>query len=151
MNILVLNGPNVNMVGIREPHMYGSTSLADINRHLERVALELTDVQIEFFHSNYEGAIVDRIQAGHGQGLAGAIVNPGGLTHYSVALHDAIKSVDYRFVEVHITNIQAREEWRHHSMISAAVVGTVAGLGWRGYELALRYLVSAAREESPRH
>ncbi|MBV9119431.1 MAG: type II 3-dehydroquinate dehydratase [Chloroflexi bacterium] len=149
VKILVLNGPNVNMLGVREPHIYGGVSLEGINRHLQVVAKEL-EAEIEAFHSNHEGVLVDRIQAGHGQGLAGAILNPGGLTHHSVALHDAIKAVDYPFVEVHISNIQHREEWRHHSMVSSAATGTIAGLGWRGYELALRFLVGQAHEEQPR-
>jgi len=146
MKILVLNGPNVNLLGYREPHIYGSVTMADVQADLERLARELGDVDVEFFHRNHEGAIIDRIHAERGKGLAGCIVNPGGLTHYSVSLHDAIKAVDYPFVEVHITNIQAREEWRHRSMISAAAVGTIAGLGWRGYALALRYLVDRGRE-----
>jgi 3-dehydroquinate dehydratase II len=147
VKLLVVNGPNVNLLGYREPHIYGSTTMADVQAHLERLAGELGDVQLEFFHSNHEGAIIDRLHAGRGTGLAGCVINPGGLTHYSVSLHDAIKAVDYPFVEVHITNIQAREEWRHRSLISPAAVGTIAGLGWRGYELALRYLVDRAREQ----
>jgi len=146
VRILVLNGPNVNMLGIREPHIYGSTTLDQINGRLEALAQELGDVQLEFFHTNHEGALLDRIQAGHGQDLAGAIINPGGLTHSSVALHDAIKAVDYPFVEVHLSNIQQREEWRHRSLVAMAAKGTIAGLGWRGYELALRYLVASLRE-----
>jgi 3-dehydroquinate dehydratase II len=147
MKFLVVNGPNVNLLGYREPHIYGSTTMADVQAHLERLGAGLGDVQVEFFHSNHEGAIIDRLHAARGTGLAGCIINPGGLTHYSVSLHDAIKAVDYPFVEVHITNIQAREEWRHRSIISPAVVGTIAGLGWRGYELALRYLVDRSREQ----
>ncbi|HEU0167490.1 MAG TPA: type II 3-dehydroquinate dehydratase [Chloroflexota bacterium] len=145
MNVLVLNGPNVNMLGVREPHIYGSTTLAQINERLSALGKEL-GAEVEFFHSNHEGALVDRIQAGHGQGLAGAIFNPGGLTHTSVALHDAIKAVDYPFVEVHLTNIQQREEWRQRSLIAMAAKGTIAGLGAHGYELALRYLVGLQRE-----
>ena len=147
MNILVVNGPNVNLLGYREPHIYGSTTMADVQAHLERLGRELGDVSVEFFHSNHEGAIIDKLHAARGTGLAGCILNPGGLTHSSVSLHDAIKAVDFPFVEVHITNIQAREEWRHRSIISPAVVGTIAGLGWRGYELALRYLVDRTREK----
>ena len=147
MKFLVVNGPNVSLLGYREPHIYGSTTMADVQAHLERLAAELGDVEVEFFHSNHEGAIIDRLHAARGTGLAGCVLNPGGLTHYSVSLHDAIKAVDYPFVEVHVTNVQAREEWRHRSLISPAVVGTIAGLGWRGYELALRYLVDRAREK----
>lgn len=146
MKILVLNGPNVNLLGVREPHLYGSVTLADVEEHMRKVAHELGDVELEFFHSNWEGALVDKIQEGRATGLAGCVINPGGLTHYSVPLLDAIKAVDYPFVEVHVTNIQAREEWRHRSVVSAGAVGTIAGLGWRGYGLALRYLVDRARE-----
>jgi 3-dehydroquinate dehydratase-2 len=148
MKILVINGPNVNLLGYREPHIYGSVTLADVEADVQKLARELGDVEVEFFHSNHEGSIVDRIHEGRGKGLAGCVLNPGGLTHYSVSLHDAIKAVDYAFVEVHITNIAAREEWRHRSIISPAVVGTIAGLGWRGYGLAVRYLVARAREKS---
>jgi 3-dehydroquinate dehydratase II len=121
MNVLVINGPNVNLLGVREPHLYGSATLADVEARLKAVARELGEVSLEFFHSNHEGAIVDRIQEGRGKGLAGCILNPGGLTHYSVSVHDAIKAVDYPFIEVHVTNIAKREEWRHHSIISSAV------------------------------
>ena len=146
MKILVVNGPNVNLLGTREPHLYGATTLADIQTSLERLGQELGGVGVECFHSNHEGAIIDRLHAARGTGLAGCVLNPGGLTHHSVSLHDAIKAVDYPFVEVHVTNVQAREEWRHVSIISPAVVGTIAGLGWRGYLLAFRYLVDRARE-----
>ena len=146
MKILVVNGPNVNLLGTREPHLYGATTLADIQASLERLGQELGGMEVEFFHSNHEGAIIDRLHAARGTGLAGCVLNPGGLTHHSVSLHDAIKAVDYPFVEVHVTNVQAREEWRHVSIVSPAVVGTIAGLGWRGYLLAFRYLVDRARE-----
>lgn len=146
MKVLVVNGPNVNLLGVREPHIYGSTTLADVQKHLEGVARELGSVEVEFFHSNHEGAIIDRLQAERGKGLTGCILNPGGLTHYSVSLHDCLKSVDYPFLEVHISNIAKREEWRHHSIISSAVEGSVIGLGWRGYEMALRYLVASAKD-----
>jgi 3-dehydroquinate dehydratase-2 len=135
------------MVGIREPHIYGTLSLQEIHRRLVAVARELGDVELEFFQSNHEGAIVDRIHAGHGTGLAGCILNPGGLTQYGVSLFDAIKAVDHPFVEVHLSNLHRREEWRAHSIISGAVVGLVQGLGWRGYEAALRALVGMARDQ----
>lgn len=146
MRFLVVNGPNVNLLGVREPHIYGSTTLADVQKHLDDLAGELGNVQLDFFQSNHEGAIIDRLQAERGSGLAGCVLNPGGLTHHSVSLHDCIKSVDYPFIEVHISNIAKREEWRHHSIISSAVAGSVIGLGWRGYEMALRYLVAAAND-----
>jgi 3-dehydroquinate dehydratase-2 len=149
VDVLVLNGPNLNLLGIREPHIYGSTTLADVQAHLEKVANQLGDVHLDFFQSNHEGALIDRIHEGRGKGLAGCVINPGGLTHYSVSLHDAIHSVDYPFVEIHLSNIAKREEWRHRSIISPAVEGTIQGLGWRGYEMALRFLVDRAREARP--
>ena len=104
--------------------------------------------EVECFQSNHEGAIVDLIQARNGAGLVGAVINPGGLTHTSVVLHDAIKAVDYPFVEVHISNVHAREEFRRHSYVSPAAKGVIAGLGWRGYEAAIRALVALARESA---
>ncbi len=145
MRILVIHGPNLNMLGIREPEVYGSMRLADVDERIRALGVEL-GVEVECFQSNHEGAIVDLIQQRHGTGLIGAVVNPGGLTHTSVALHDAIKAVDYPFIEVHISNVHAREEFRRHSYVSPAAKGVVAGLGWRGYEAALRALVALARE-----
>ena len=142
--ILVIHGPNLNMLGIREPHIYGSTTMAQIDDRLRAVAAELGEVELECFQSNHEGAIVDLIQQRHGQGLAGCILNPAGLTTTSVSVLDAIKAVDYPFVEVHISNQYAREEWRQHSKVGPACVGTIQGLGWRGYEYALRYFVAVA-------
>jgi 3-dehydroquinate dehydratase II len=145
MKILVIHGPNLNMLGIREPHIYGSTTLAEVDERLRAVAEELGGVELECFQSNHEGAIVDLIQQRHGTGLAGCILNPGGLTQYGVSVHDAIKAVDYPFVEVHLSNLHAREDWRVHSIISPAATGIVQGLGWRGYEAGLRALVELAR------
>ncbi|MDP8921691.1 MAG: type II 3-dehydroquinate dehydratase [Chloroflexota bacterium] len=145
MRILVIHGPNLNMLGIREPHIYGAMRLADLDERIRAVGAEL-GVEVECFQSNHEGAILDLIQARSGTGLAGAVINPGGLTHTSVALHDAIKAVDYPFVEVHLSNVHAREEFRRHSYVSPAARGVVAGLGWRGYEAAVRALVGSARE-----
>ena len=146
MKILVIHGPNLNLLGIREPHIYGTMTLAEIDERLRALARELGEVELECFQSNLEGAIVDLIQQRHGTGLAGCIVNPGGLTTTSVSIHDAIKAVDYPFVEVHLSNQYAREEWRRHSIIGPAAKGTVQGLGWRGYEAALRALVGLARD-----
>ena len=146
MKILVVHGPNLNMLGIREPEIYGSLRLAEIDERLRALAAELGDIELECFQSNHEGALVDLIQQRHGSGLAGCILNPGGLTHHSVSLHDAIKAVDYPVIEVHLSNPQAREPWRHRSLISPVARGTIQGLGWRGYEAALRALVSLARE-----
>ena len=148
MKILVIHGPNLNMLGIREPHIYGRMRLAEIDERLRALGSELGDVEVECFQSNHEGAIVDLIQQRHGSGLAGCILNPGGLTQYGVSVHDAIKAVDYPFVEVHLSNLHAREDWRTHSIISPAAKGLIQGLGWRGYEAALRALVGLAREAS---
>jgi 3-dehydroquinate dehydratase-2 len=146
MKILVIHGPNLNMLGIREPHIYGSMTLVEIDDRLRALAGRLGDVEIECFQSNHEGAIVDLIQQRHASGLAGCILNPGGLTQYSVSVHDAMKAVDYPVVEVHLSNLYAREDWRAHSIISPAAQGIIQGLGWRGYELALRVLVEMAAE-----
>lgn len=146
MKILIINGPNLNMLGIREPHIYGSLRLEGLNDQLRQLAAELGGVELEFFQSNHEGAIVDLIQQRYGTGLAGCVINPGGLTQHGISIHDAIKAVDYPFVEVHISNIHARDEWRKHSIISPVAKGTIQGLGVRGYEYAIRYLVSQAAE-----
>ena len=145
MKILVINGPNLNMLGIRETQIYGSMRLDDLNERVRAVATEL-GVVVEFFQSNHEGAIVDLIQERHGTGLTGCILNPGGLTQHGISIHDAIKAVDYPFVEVHLSNIHARDEWRKHSIITPVAKGAILGLGWRGYEGALRYLVGLAQE-----
>lgn len=144
MKILVLHGPNLNLLGRREPHIYGTTTLADINRKLEQLGKEL-GVELEIVQSNHEGALVDFLHK-HIDTAAGAILNPAGLTQFGVSLHDAIKTMPFPVIEVHISNRHAREEWRHHSIISSAVKGTVQGFGWRSYANALRAIVDIARE-----
>ena len=145
MRILVLHGPNLNLFGRREPHIYGSMTLAEINQKLEALARELkTDLIV--FQSNHEGALVDKLQS-HMDDVQGAILNPAGLTQYSVSLHDCIKAMPFPVVEVHLSNLAAREEWRHHSIISSAAKGTVQGLGWRSYTAALRALVEIVQEK----
>ncbi|HEU0259839.1 MAG TPA: type II 3-dehydroquinate dehydratase [Burkholderiales bacterium] len=144
MKILVLHGPNLNLLGRREPHIYGSTTLADINRKLEQLGKEL-GVELEIVQSNHEGALVDFLHK-HIDTAAGAILNPAGLTQFGVSLHDAIKTMPFPVIEVHISNRHAREEWRHHSIISSAAKATVEGLGWRSYIEALRAVVEMARE-----
>jgi 3-dehydroquinate dehydratase-2 len=145
MKILVLNGPNLNLLGRREPHIYGSMTLADVNRKLEEMAKELK-VELVFFQSNHEGALVEALHQ-HMDDAAGAILNPGGLTQFGVSLHDAIKAMPFPVIEVHMTNRHAREEWRGHSIISPAVKGMVEGLGWRSYTAALRALVETLKEK----
>ena len=145
MKILVLNGPNLNLLGRREPHIYGSMTLADVQKKLEELAKELK-VELVFFQSNHEGELVDMLHK-HIDSAAGAILNPGGLTQFGVSLHDAIKSMAFPVIEVHMTNRHAREEWRGHSIISPAAKGTVEGLGWRSYSAALRALVEMLKEK----
>jgi 3-dehydroquinate dehydratase-2 len=144
MKILVLHGPNLNLFGRREPHIYGTMTLAEINQRLQALAGELK-VELEFLQSNHEGALLDFLHKNI-DAAAGAIVNPAGLTQHGVPLHDAIKAMPFPVIEVHMSNIAAREEWRQHSIISPAVKATIQGLGWRSYAMALRALVELARE-----
>ena len=145
MKILILHGPNLNLLGRREPHIYGGMTYADLNRRLKKLGSEL-QAEILVFQSNHEGALVDFLHANM-DSAAGAVINPAGLTQYGVALHDAIKTMPFPCIEVHLTNIAAREPWRHHSIVSPAVRGTIQGLGWRSYAMALRALVEMARED----
>lgn len=140
-NILLINGPNLNMLGTREPHVYGSTTLADIENTLKTRATEL-GATLESYQSNHEGALIDRIQLAKKQGVSAVIINPGALTHTSVALLDSLLGVDIPFVEVHISNIHRRETFRHHSFLSAAAVGVICGLGVYGYHAALEFAVN---------
>lgn len=144
MKILVLHGPNLNLFGRREPHIYGTTTLAEINDKLQALARELK-VELDILQSNHEGDLVDFLHKNM-DSAAGGIVNPAGLTQHGVSLHDAIKAMPFPMAEVHMSNIAAREEWRHHSIISSAVKGTVQGFGWRSYANALRAIVDIARE-----
>ncbi|MCH7482983.1 MAG: type II 3-dehydroquinate dehydratase [Chloroflexi bacterium] len=144
MSILVINGPNLNTLGQREPATYGSTTLAEIETRIERRAGEL-GVEVAFFQSNAEGAIIDHIQA-NAQGSGGIIINAGGLTHTSVALRDCLAALDVPVVEVHISNIHAREEFRRVSLTAPVVRGSIVGLGWQGYLLALDYLAEAEEQ-----
>ena len=140
MRIAVLNGPNLNLLGTREPELYGHQTLEDVERRLRDVAKELR-VDLEFSQQNGEGELVERVHAMRGR-VDGALVNAGAYTHTSLALRDAFAGIGLPFVEVHITNIYAREPERRHSMLASAAVGVVCGLGVLGYELALRGLVA---------
>ena len=142
MRILVLHGPNLNLFGRREPQIYGTMTLAEINQRLEALARSLK-VELVIVQSNHEGALVDALHE-HMDKAAGAVINPAGLTQHSVSLHDAIKAMPFPVIEVHMSNLAAREEWRHHSIISSAAKGTIQGLGWRSYAAALRVLVEMA-------
>ncbi len=135
--ILVINGPNLNLLGKREPEVYGTTTLDELNNRLQNVADDLK-VELTFFQSNSESAIIDFI---HDNGFEadGIIINPGALTHYSYALRDAISAVETPTVEVHISNIYSREEFRHKSVIAPICIGHVVGFGYYGYAMALSY------------
>jgi len=144
MKFLVLHGPNLNLFGRREPHIYGTTTLAEINGKLQALATEF-GVELEVFQSNHEGALIDKLHENIDT-VAGAMVNPAGLTQHGVPLHDAIKAMPFPVLEIHMSNIAARETWRAHSIISPAVKATVQGLGWRSYTAGFRALVEMAQE-----
>jgi 3-dehydroquinate dehydratase, type II len=138
MNILVINGPNLNMLGTREPDIYGKCDYNTLVTELTEYA-EAKGAQIKIVQSNHEGEIIDWIQQFSGDGI---VINPGAYTHYSIAIHDALKSVETPAVEVHISNIYSREEFRHKSVTAPACVGQISGLGWFGYSAAIDYLLS---------
>jgi len=140
-HILVLHGPNLNLLGTREPHIYGRETLADINDHLQRVSAE-NDAACSVFQSNHEGELVDRIQAARQEGVDFIIINAGAYTHTSVAIRDALAAVPIPFLEVHLSNVHKREPFRHHSYLSDLAQGVIVGLGAYGYEAALRYALS---------
>lgn len=145
MKFLVLHGPNLNLFGRREPHIYGTTTLAEINDKLQSLAREL-GVRIEILQSNHEGVLIDKLHQ-RIDSVAGALLNPAGLTQHGVPLHDAIKAMPFPVLEIHMSNIAAREAWRAHSIISPAVKATIQGLGWRSYTSGLRALVELAAEQ----
>ena len=136
--LLLLNGPNLNLLGIREPEVYGSTTLADIEAAAKTQAASAQAVLVSF-QSNHEGALIDRIQAARVENIDAIIINPGGLTHTSVALRDALAGVAIPFIEVHISNIHKREPFRHSSFLSDIAVGVICGLGTEGYGAAIDF------------
>ena len=139
--VLVINGPNLNLLGTRQPEIYGRQTLADIEADLRTLAGEIApEIELVFVQSNHEGSLIDAIHT-HGQGAAGIIINAGGYTHTSVAIRDAISSVGAPTIEVHLSNIHAREEFRHTSLIAPVAIGQIAGFGSAGYNMALRYIV----------
>lgn len=144
MKVLVLNGPNLNMLGMRKPEIYGKMTLADINAKLAKKAEELA-VDIDFYQSNYEGDLVSAIQKARGN-VDYILLNAAAYTHTSIAIRDAIEAAEVPTIEIHLSNIHAREAFRNHSMIAAVCVGQVAGFGWLGYEMALMYAVRASQE-----
>jgi 3-dehydroquinate dehydratase-2 len=140
--VLLLNGPNLNLLGTREPGVYGSTTLAEIVADVERMAGDADPpLRIEHVQSNHEGILVDAIQT-LGPSAVGIIINPAALTHYSIALRDALAAVGRPTIEVHLSNIHAREEFRHHSVVTPVVLGQIAGFGPDGYRLALLHLIA---------
>lgn len=139
--LLVLHGPNLNLLGSREPEVYGRTTLSDINRRLAERA-ELANIDLECFQSNHEGALIERIHAARDQQVAYIIINPAAYTHTSVALRDALAGVAIPFVEVHLSNVYAREPFRQHSYFSDLAIGVISGLGAEGYALALEFLLN---------
>jgi 3-dehydroquinate dehydratase-2 len=144
--ILVLHGPNLNLLGTREPEHYGRATLADINLALARLA-EAANVDLESFQSNHEGALIERIHAAREQGVRAIIINPAAYTHTSVALRDALAAVAIPFIEVHLSNVHARESFRQHSYFSDLALGVISGLGHEGYVLALEYLLNRVNIE----
>ena len=144
MKILIVHGPNLNILGQRAQELYGSKTLEEINSLLGKRAQEL-GVEIIAFQSNSEGALIDFIQAQSPQ-AGGIVINPGALTHYGLSLRDALADTSLPIIEVHLTNIYAREGFRHKSVISPVARGSISGLGWRGYVAALEILASSARE-----
>jgi 3-dehydroquinate dehydratase-2 len=143
MNVLVLHGPNLNLLGSREPAVYGSATLPDIEHELRQIATS-SGARLESFQSNHEGALIDRVHAARADGTDFILINPAGLTHTSVALRDALAAVAIPFIEVHLSNIHRREPFRHHSYFSDLAEGVVCGLGAAGYGLALRYALGRA-------
>ncbi len=140
ISVLILHGPNLNMLGTREPEIYGHETLEEINKRLAAFGNRCGAI-VESFQSNHEGALIERVQAAKMQRFSFIIINPAGFTHTSVALRDALVAVDIPFIEVHLSNINSRESFRHHSYFGDVAVGTICGLGSQGYDLALQYAV----------
>ena len=145
LSVVVIHGPNLNLLGTREPEVYGSVGLAQIDGHLESLGKEL-GCEIESCQSNHEGVLIDQIQEARGT-ADGILINPAGLTHSSVSLRDALVASELPIVEVHLSNVFAREPFRHHSYISGIALGVISGFGSRSYLLGLEALIDHLREE----
>ncbi len=146
MRLLVINGPNLNILGRRDRDVYGTMTLADIEEMVRERAREL-GADVEFFQSNSEGAIIDVLQA-RSASVNAIVINPGALTHYGLSLREALADTGLPVVEVHISNIYARERWRHRSVVAPVAVGQISGLGWRGYVAAVDYLAASFNERA---
>ncbi|HEY2925993.1 MAG TPA: type II 3-dehydroquinate dehydratase [Albitalea sp.] len=144
MKILLLNGPNLNLLGTREPQVYGATTLAEVEADF-RAQGAVLGAEIDCFQSNHEGALIDRVHTARTDGTGFIVINPGGLTHTSVALRDALAGVAIPFIEIHISNVHKREAFRHHSYLSDLAAGVIVGLGVAGYRLALQAAVERLR------
>jgi 3-dehydroquinate dehydratase II len=144
-NVLVLHGPNLNLLGTREPHIYGRETLADINKRLAAQAVK-SGARLETFQGNSEGALIDRVQQARGKADF-IIINPAAYTHTSVALRDALAAVAIPFIEVHLSNVHAREPFRRHSYFSDQAVGVICGLGSKGYDYALQHVLAPATKK----
>ncbi|KAI0804381.1 catabolic 3-dehydroquinase [Xylaria sp. FL0064] len=144
--ILLINGPNLNLLGTREPHIYGSTTLSDVVSQAESQAAEL-GITLQTFQSNHEGAIIDKIQAARGE-VDAIVINPGAFTHTSVAIRDALLGVDIPFVELHVSNVHAREPFRHHSYFQDKAVAVICGLGTFGYTAAIEFAAKHMKVKS---
>jgi 3-dehydroquinate dehydratase-2 len=147
--VLVMHGPNLNLLGVREPAVYGRETLAAIDKRLVATG-GAAGVQVRCYQSNLEGELIDRVQQAKSEGVDFIILNPAGYTHTSVALRDALAGVAIPFIEVHLSNVQAREAFRHRSYFSDLAVGTICGLGSRGYDLALEYALTAPSKANGR-
>lgn len=145
MKILVLHGPNLNLLGTREPEIYGSMMLGDINSKLIELG-KGSGAELKCFQSNHEGALIDALHDAR-EWADGVVFNPGGYTHSSIALRDAVIACGLPVVEVHLSNVYAREEFRHSSMISAVCIGKIVGFGWRSYELGLKALIDVVQDK----
>lgn len=147
MNILVINGPNLNMLGIREPRIYGSKSYQDLEEFLNNLAA-IFNFEIEIFQSNSEGKIIDKIHEAYFKKINAIVINPGAFTHYSYAIYDAIKATNIKTIEVHLSNIEEREDFRKVSVISPACIKTISGEGFNSYLEAIKFFIDNKNETS---